>query len=315
MSDANGMPAVARSSGSVRNFLAARLNGAVEMGPDLPQGAWCRAYAFRWAGRDLVVRFNPSRDAFDIDVLANRFASDVLPIPTMLEVGEIEGGFYAISERAFGDFLEELPPETMREVLPSVLDVLDSLREADTSASVGFGPWDLAGNGTYPSWAEYLVGDVRSEPAFRSGWRDRLKRSKGATVAFQAGMEALDSLAIRCPDRSDLVHSDLLNRNVFVSGGRITALIDWQCALHGDFLYDLAWLTFWAPWHPGVAAVDFRQQALDHYERMDLVVPGFDDRLRCYEVQIGLRHLIYNAWRGDPANLDATARRTMEVIA
>ncbi len=49
MSDPNEMPTVARDSDSVRGFLVARFDGGVEMGPDLPQGAWSRAYAFRHA--------------------------------------------------------------------------------------------------------------------------------------------------------------------------------------------------------------------------------------------------------------------------
>ena len=110
------------------------------------------------------------------------------------------------------------------------------------------------------------------------------------------------------------MHSDLLNRNAFVSDGRVTALIDWHCAMYGDFLYDLAWLTFWASWHPGVKAADFRASASHRYADFGLVVPDFDARMRCYELHIGLRHLVYNAWRDDGANLEGTARRTLEVI-
>ena len=50
-----------------------------------------------------------------------------------------------------------------------------------------------------------------------------------------------------------LIHSDLLNYNVLVADGRISAVIDWGCAMYGDFLYDLAWFEFWAPWYAGLA--------------------------------------------------------------
>jgi len=29
---------------------------------------------------------------------------------------------------------------------------------------------------------------------------------------------------------------------LLVDGGRISTVVDWQCAMYGDFLYDLAWL-------------------------------------------------------------------------
>ena len=61
-------------------------------------------------------------------------------------------------------------------------------------------------------------------------------------------------------------------------------------------------------------AADFRASAVQHYADFGLVVPVFDARMQCYELHIGLRHLVYDAWRDDVANLEGTARRTVEVI-
>jgi hygromycin-B 4-O-kinase len=296
-------------------FLRSRFGDGVQVGEDLPQGEWSRAYAFRDRGRELVVRFNPERHAFDVDLLALRFASPELPIPAVLEIGEYEGGYYAISMRAFGDFLEELSPEQMRAAVPSVLDTLDALRTADTSATGGFGPWDRHGEGRYPDWPAFLVDvDTGTPPAHRSTWRQDLARSGLADGAFGAGMRELQALAGRCPNRRCVIHSDLLNRNAFVSGARITAVIDWQCAMYGDHLFELAWFTFWAPWHPGLAAAGLRDRALERWRGAGVDLAGADLRLRCYEVRIGVSHLIYNAWRRDLVNLEATARRTLEVL-
>ena len=296
-------------------FLVERFGDGVEMGDDLPQGEWSRAYAFRHRGRDLVVRFNPDRHAFDVDLLALRFASARLPIPAVLEVGEADGGHYAISERAYGDFLEDLPRQRMQAAVPSLLETLDALRTADTSASTGFGPWDLNGNGRNRSWPEFLLDvDAGTPDAFRSTWRKELARSDPAERTFWDGMRELEALSGRCPDRRDLIHSDLLNRNAFVSGARITALIDWQCAIYGDHLFELAWFTFWGPWHPGLAAAGLRDRALDRWRIAGVDLTDADLRLRCYEIRIGVSHLIYNSWRRDPTNLEATARRTRDVL-
>lgn len=297
-----------------RDVLASRLGSGVEMGAALPQGVWSRAYAFRRAGRDLVVRFNPERHAFDIDLLALRFASPSLPIPKVLEVGEFDGGFYAISERAFGDFLEELDPPAFLAAVPSLLETLDAMCTADTSNSVGYGPWAADGSGRYASWAEYLLQDLGIPHSSRSNWRETLAQSALAERAFNEGREAQAELAPRCPNLRNLIHSDLLNRNVFVSEGRLTALIDWQCAMYGDHLYDLAWLTFWAPWHPGLAASDVGNREREHWRDRGVVIEDFDLRVRCYEIHIGLGHLVYNAWRSDARNLEETARRTLEVL-
>jgi hypothetical protein len=61
-----------------------------------------------------------------------------------------------------------------------------------------------------------------------------------------------------CPERRDLVHGDLLYGNVLVSldARRVEAVLSWKCSVRGDFLFDAAWCSFWAPFHPGVAATD-----------------------------------------------------------
>jgi len=77
--------------------------------------------------------------------------------------------------------------------------------------------------------------------------------------------------------------------------------------VRGDFLYDVAWCTFWAPWHHGIEAVGL----WDRTQRSD------DAALRhhCYELHIGATHLGWNAWAGDEPALRAVAARTEEVLA
>jgi hygromycin-B 4-O-kinase len=296
----------------VTDFLQARFGGRAELGPDLPQGEWSRAYAFALDGGDHVVRFSRSPETFDLDRMAMSFASASLPIPSVTEVGEAPGGYYAISERASGVFLEELAAPDLDLAFPSLLATLDAMRLADTSGSKGFGPWDATGDGCYEAWADYLLDVQGLAPPGAEGWRQELDASPVARSAFEDGARALAGLVPSCPNLRSLVHSDLLNRNVFVADHRISALIDWQCAMYGDFLYDLAWFTFWAPWHPGHARVDFRRLVLEHHTAAGRELPDFAARMRCYEIHIGLRSLAYQAWRKHPA-LEATAVRTREV--
>ena len=84
----------------------------------------------------------------------------------------------------------------------------------------------------------------------------------------------------------------------------------------GDFLYEAAWFTFWAPWHPGLAAIDFRTVIRGHYRATGVEVPRFGERLRCYELHIGLTHLAYCAFAGREWEDDlwAVARRTRGIL-
>ena len=115
------------------------------------------------------------------------------------------------------------------------------------------------------------------------------------------------------PEDRHLVHSDLLHFNVLVSGRRITAVIDWGDSKYGDFLYDVAWFTFWAPWYRAWDGIDFKLEALQHFESIGLSVPHFDERLQCCGLHIGLSGQAYCAFAGHWDDLEWTARRTLAV--
>ena len=71
---------------------------------------------------------------------------------------------------------------------------------------------------------------------------------------FDAGYARLLGLVDARPEARHLVHSDLLNFNVLAEDDRVSAVFDWGAALYGDFLWDVAWLTFWQPWYVNWAA-------------------------------------------------------------
>jgi hygromycin-B 4-O-kinase len=116
------------------------------------------------------------------------------------------------------------------------------------------------------------------------------------------------------PEVRHLVHSDLLYGNVLVAGDRVAAVFDWGCAMYGDFLYDVAWLSFFAPWFPGLDAIDVRGSVRAHYDAIGLTVADFDTRMRAYEAHVGLASQTYQALIGDWDELARTARRTEAVL-
>ncbi len=71
---------------------------------------------------------------------------------------------------------------------------------------------------------------------------------------------------------------------------------------------------FWTPWYPAWRRVDLGSEARAHYERIGMVVPRFEERLRCYELRIGVGSLNWYASRGDLVNLDLAARRIVGLL-
>jgi hygromycin-B 4-O-kinase len=300
----------------VEAFLATRFGSDVAAVAPLGRGVWSQAFAFQRAGRDYVIRFGEHREDFCKDRLAARYAGPALPIPRVVELGQAFGGHYAVSERVFGSYIDDVDGDQMRALLPSLFAALDTARLADLSPTTGFGGWGADGHAPYPSWRAALLDVVHDRPTDRiHGWRERLAASSLGAGPFEEAYARLQALAGRLPEERCLIHSDLLHYNVLVQGDRISGVLDWGCAKYGDFLYDLAWLCFWQPWYPAWQGIDFRQEAARHYAAIGLDVPHFEARLRCCQLHIGLDGQAYQAYAGHWTDLQATTWRTLDIGA
>ena len=274
-------------------------------------GAWSAAYGFHVDGRDLIARFGRWREDYEADQRAMALDSPDLPVPPVLEIGDgPDGGAYALSERRAGVFLESLDEEGWRRALPAVLRALDAMRAADGVA--------LLGPPAVP-WRRFLVDSLVDVPGERvSGWRERLAADADLDASFRAGEERLGAVLPSLPASPvDVLHLDLLHGNVLVEpdGSRLVAVFDWGCTTLGDFVYELAWFTFWAPWHPGLAAVGFEDAARAHLSAQGADLAGFDGRLRAYELHIALTHLAWHAFAEEPVELRQVADRMAPLLA
>jgi hygromycin-B 4-O-kinase len=297
-------------------FLSVRFGPGVSGVARIGQGEWSQAYAFRRDGGDFVVRFSRYGEDFAKDRLAGAYASPALPVPRITEIGEAFGGAFAVSERAFGEHLDGLEEAEARRALPAIFAALDAARSADVSGSKGFGMWRAGGDAPFTSWEAALLEVGHDRPGDRThGWRARLDTSPTGAAAFREAYHQMAALiaSCPCPERRHLVHADLLNNNLLVADGRVAAVIDWGCAMYGDFLYDLALLSFSTPFFPAIRGIDFRAEARRHYARIGLEVPRFEERLRCYETHVGLGALSYTAFTGRWSEHEALARRTLAV--
>jgi aminoglycoside phosphotransferase (APT) family kinase protein len=266
-------------------------------------GFWSAAFGYRVGAEALVLRINDNPDGFRDDEFAMRYASAALPVPEVLTIGEEFGRWFAISRRHHGRFLEEVGPDEADALAPTVVGLLGALRAVPD-----------AGIET-PAWRTWLLGGITDRPgSHTSGWRPRLAADPAADRTFRAVDDRIRSLLDACPDRRQLVHSDLLHSNVLVSpaADAVTAVFSWKCATWGDALYDLAWCTFWGRWHDGIGALDLWDRvvpALPGPETVDAAV-----RHHVYELQIGASHLGWYATLDDQENLGWTRRQLDELL-
>jgi aminoglycoside phosphotransferase (APT) family kinase protein len=303
-----------------RDEVAAFLDGQPATPEDLEPlsgGSWSSAWAYRAAGEELVIRFGPQLSWYEADRRAMAFAGPDLPVPEVREVGTTRSGrAYAISVRHHGRFLEDTPVEQAGAIAPALTRLLVALYRVPAAPDTPVA-WHQE---TSPAtWREFLLDGLTDDPGnLVHGWSAALAADPELAALSTAVTKRVRTLADACPERRDLIHGDLLHGNVLVSpdARRVEAVLSWKCSVRGDFLFDAAWCSFWAPWHPGIAAADPLSGVLqapavraDPGALLDAAV-----RHHCYELHIGFTHLGWNVWTGNQAELAATARRLAGIL-
>lgn len=306
------------SSEEARAFLEARYRRIQHL-ERLGGGFWSSAFRFIAGGQELVVRFGTERSWFEADRAAMAFSSPRLPVPEMVEIGEMADRIFAISRRHHGVFLELVRPDQAYQAGPMLAGLLEALFSIPKSDDLPVG-WQWSPPTTI-SWRHWLVEALGDRPDREevSPWRETLAAADPALGRLQAVAETrVTELLDACPERRDLVHRDLLHGNVLVTedASEVTAVFSWKCSVRGDFLYDVAWCTFWAPFHPGIAAIEPWGLALSsgpiQADRSALVEAAV--RHHCYELHIGLEHLAFNTWVGDRQALVQTAQVLSDIL-
>lgn len=305
-------PAIAQ----IADWLANNHDSAVTEIAPISGGFWSAAYTYRVGSDEFVLRLSDMPDGFAIDAAAMQFTAPDLPIPEVLAVGEALGHHYAISRRHHGRFVEDVSPEDADAVGGALERLLAALRAVPSTPDdtvVWHQPDATAGL----TWHDFLRNGLIDRPdSVVSGWRNKLAENGRIDTIFRACETRIEALLPYCPERRDLVHGDLLHQNVLVSedATRVTAIFSWKCSLRGDFLFDIAWCTFWGSWHPGIAAADLWRRTLHapDLSKTDLIDAPL--RHHCYELQIAASHFGWNVWTGNDQELAAVAAQAELVL-
>ncbi len=266
---------------NVVELLTRRFGDLTEIGV----GAWSTAYRFRSNDEDLVVRVGKHVADFRIDEEIAAHVSPSLPIPKVLEVAQLDAPhedlFICVSTYAPGQPLETVSSHEWSTLVPVLVDMFVAMRSIRP----------VPGHSTR-TWATTLLD--RDDGDGRLGsWRRKLESQAAHCRAFDQSIDRLQELCALPSVASaplTLLHCDLINRNVHVAGGAITGVFDWGCRRWGDYLYELAWFEFWAPWFPNLD-IGLLSSELS---RRNGEVPD-PSRFAACMLHIGADHLVYSA--------------------
>jgi hygromycin-B 4-O-kinase len=298
-----------------KQFLSARYSP--EQVAHLGAGEWSSAFVFDHHGRRLVARFGRHLEDFRKDQVAATSFGASLPIPPVLEIGEaFSGYFYAISEWAGGDPIDRLSEPVLRAAQPLLLDALDRIRSAPPPTGAGFGWWSSRGTAAHDSWREALLGIAEDEESPRlAGWRTFLRSRAECSRVFDTAAARLAELAGSCPDAVRcVIHADLTAGNVLFREGSVSAVFDWGNSLVGDFLYDVAWLVFWSPWHPGLDAGWIISETRRRCAESGFDLSNWTERLHACQLHMALDSMAYNAFRRNELHMGRTIERLLPLL-
>jgi hygromycin-B 4-O-kinase len=279
---------------TVSAFLHRHLGAPVADVRRLRGGEICTAFAYAVAGERYVVRFGADAGGFLHDRHAHeQFAPSSIPIPRIHETGRFGEYAYAISPQAPGSTIWHLPVEAQEAVVPALIEMLDCIHQIDISGTTGYGYVDNAGVGQYARWVDYLRSIAEEDPGdFYGRWHRLFDESFLERAIYERLLEQMGALLQYCPEERSLVHGDFGFDNVIVEDGRITAVLDWANMKYGDFLFDVAWLTFWP------SPVRYADMFRRFYAERGRAVLHYEERLRCYACYIGMDALRFFAHTG-----------------
>jgi hygromycin-B 4-O-kinase len=186
-------------------FLHEHFGAEVQHIQELGRGEWSVAFTYRLAEHEYVARFGFFDEDFMKDRIIAKYSSERVPIPQIEEIGQYKNGFFALSERAYGNFLDQLDEHAMRAVLPNLLATFDAIKEIKLSDTRGFGLWDVRGIAPHVSWQEALLDVVNDRPEKRIyGWRKSLEEVPGNLALFEQAAALFATKIPLCPQETSL---------------------------------------------------------------------------------------------------------------
>ena len=197
-------------------------------------GSHSQALSCKLDGCECVIRLRDDNQGFLLDQFVGENFAGQLPIPRALAIGHFgQGLFYCITERAKGHNLALSDDRcTKLSVLSNLFDVMDTIYSADMTGT-NFGR--LVNGRTFESWSQFILA-IKDDYQWEKLYAETLLKPD----VVERAIGKLEDLIVFLPEEHRLVHGDLADYNVICDGPKLTGLIDWEYAICGDPLYDMA---------------------------------------------------------------------------
>lgn len=264
-------------------------------------GETAQAYKIRINGQFLVFKLTPNSTDLETEKLAiTKFASHLIPIPTIIETGKYdENLFYSLSTIAQGVRFDLLDRVEQQQVLPNLLTTLGHIHRIDGDINRGYGYVNPNRGLAKKSWSEFMHDSFLHRPLIEHDSAEIRNLLRSCYNDFQ-------SLSLKLPEVHQLVHGDYGFDNAFVSNGLVSAVIDWTHCKYGDPIYDIAWLSFFGN------NSDVGDLYLEH-TTPKFSLENLEERERCYQIAIAIRSIDFYYNSGQKESFDWAIARLKDL--
>jgi hygromycin-B 4-O-kinase len=247
----------------------------------IEMGELSRVFSFEYNSNQQIVHFKDSRESFDkARYIHETYSSPTIPIPKVIKIGEVDHVYYAISEKAKGKPITHFEGDPrIKEILDSLSNCYTALNDTEVDSSQGFGWISPSGLANSKDWTQTLASffDEHTE-GFHKDWTNLYTDSFLEKSLFEEGLTAMLELSSYSPSEPYLVHGDFHLGNMISNGKEVTGIVDWEMAMYGDFMFDLAGLHFWAP------DLNFPTLVRNKWLEKGRDIVHFEERLRCHQL-------------------------------
>jgi hygromycin-B 4-O-kinase len=275
----------------------------------IEMGEISRVFSYMKDNRQFVIHFKSSRDSLDKSkYMYDHFSSKEVPIPKVISIGALNQLYYSITEKVLGQPVSSFKEKDMTGILDKVAKLFTNIADIKIDKTEGFGwisPYDSAACNT---WIEYLTSFFSRESEFYGDWTKLYEESFLERDLFEDIYSAMIKLAEYAPEEPYLVHGDFHLGNMLSDGNRITGIVDWEMAMYGDFILDLATIHFWSP------HLQLPQRVLKAWEAEGRTIPHFEERLLCYQLFKGVDGLRFFAKKDSRSGYDYVKNKLMNLL-
>lgn len=249
-------------------------------------GLIAQTMSFGVGGAEYILRLTTDKmagyrkEAF----IYENFVSPAIPFAPIVKVGRMGELSYVISERMPGRELGTLSRDGYYETLPSNMQTLYAIHQVDVADWGGYGVFDVTGRGAVSSWRGFIAGVMaeQSLDSFYGKWHTLFETTFLERDFFERVYDHMMRLLEFCPEERYLVHGDYDYNNVLAEDGQVTAVLDWEHAKYGDFVYDIAYVGYWRQ------GSDLVEQFRRYYSGRGMKLTHYAERIACYTCYMGL---------------------------